>query len=328
MTNEVASSSDFAFGDEETCSIPKSAIISEVFGMKALEFRTKCTMPDLNKPIDMQIYGYIAEENTIGLSYGADSKTTFDKYLPLFEKTLETLQIENVLDLSNVSDMAEAYDSRVISKSVLQQGIEKEVLIISNPELSKFSFSDQSNTIIFAPGVGLGSIREYVTIYVNDVLSPPFKVSVNGVAVEDFLVVKDKTNGDVSIDIIYEYPVDKIVIVGSEKENVFSDDNSKTIDSQKDSSQQSQIPDWVRGNAEWWAQGAIGDSDFVSGIQYLIKEGIMQIPETAQGATSDDSKEIPSWIKNNADWWAQGLITDDDFVKGIQFLIENGIMTV
>jgi hypothetical protein len=92
-------------------------------------------------------------------------------------------------------------------------------------------------------------------------------------------------------------------------------------------SESTQIPDWVRGNAAWWAQGAIGESDFVSGIQYLIKEGIMTIPETAQG-TTDDSQEIPSWIKNNADWWAQGLITDDDFVKGIQFLIENGIMAV
>ena len=38
--------------------------------------------------------------------------------------------------------------------------------------------------------------------------------------------------------------------------------------------------------------------------------------------------EIPSWIKNNADWWAQGLISDDDFVKGIQFLVEQGIIEV
>ena len=86
------------------------------------------------------------------------------------------------------------------------------------------------------------------------------------------------------------------------------------------------IPDWVRKNAEWWAQGAIDDSDFVSGIQYLIKEGIMTIPETAQSTTGDDYQEIPSWIKNNADRWAQGLITDDDFVKGIQYLVENGII--
>jgi len=91
---------------------------------------------------------------------------------------------------------------------------------------------------------------------------------------------------------------------------------------------ESQIPDWVRNNAEWWAQGAIGDNDFVSGIQYLIKEDIIQIPETAKASTADGSQEIPSWIKNNADWWAQGLISDDDFVKGIQYLVENGIIVV
>ena len=89
-----------------------------------------------------------------------------------------------------------------------------------------------------------------------------------------------------------------------------------------------QIPEWVRGNAEWWAQGAIGDSDFASGIQYLIKEGIMTIPATEKAESGNDSKEIPSWIKNNADWWSQGLISDDDFLKGIQFMVENGIIVI
>jgi len=38
-----------------------------------------------------------------------------------------------------------------------------------------------------------------------------------------------------------------------------------------------QIPDWVKSNAGWWSDGMIADSDFVSGIQYLISNGIMQI---------------------------------------------------
>jgi hypothetical protein len=37
---------------------------------------------------------------------------------------------------------------------------------------------------------------------------------------------------------------------------------------------------------------------------------------------------ISPWIKNNAGWWADGMISDNDFVKGIQFLIENGIIQV
>ena len=87
------------------------------------------------------------------------------------------------------------------------------------------------------------------------------------------------------------------------------------------------IPDWIRNNAKWWVEGNINDQTFVGGIQFLIKERIIQIPETKQSA-STDSQEIPSWIKNNADWWSQGLILDDDFLKGIQFMVEKGIIAI
>ena len=38
-----------------------------------------------------------------------------------------------------------------------------------------------------------------------------------------------------------------------------------------------EIPAWIKNNAGWWADGSIGDKDFVSGIQFLITEGIMQL---------------------------------------------------
>jgi hypothetical protein len=87
------------------------------------------------------------------------------------------------------------------------------------------------------------------------------------------------------------------------------------------------IPTWIKNNAGWWADGKIGDNDFVQGIQFLIKEKIMKIPSTSQGSTLG-SNEIPTWIKNNAGWWADGKIGDNDFVQGIQFLIKEGIMKI
>jgi hypothetical protein len=87
------------------------------------------------------------------------------------------------------------------------------------------------------------------------------------------------------------------------------------------------IPDWIKNNAKWWADGQIDDNVFVGGIQFLIKEGIIQIQETSQ-SINGDSQEIPAWIKNNADWWSQGLISDDDFLKGVDFMVENGIIIV
>ena len=37
---------------------------------------------------------------------------------------------------------------------------------------------------------------------------------------------------------------------------------------------------------------------------------------------------IPSWIKNNAKWWSEGSIGDSDFVKGIQYLIQQKIIVI
>ncbi|PIN96812.1 MAG: peptidase, partial [Nitrosopumilus sp. CG10_big_fil_rev_8_21_14_0_10_33_7] len=82
-----------------------------------------------------------------------------------------------------------------------------------------------------------------------------------------------------------------------------------------------EIPTWIKNNAGWWADGKIDDNSFVQGIQFLIKEKIMNIPSTQNSGTSSD--EIPSWIKNNAKWWADGKIDDNSFVQGIQFLVKS-----
>ena len=41
-----------------------------------------------------------------------------------------------------------------------------------------------------------------------------------------------------------------------------------------------------------------------------------------------EENTIPSWIKNNAGWWADNKINDKDFISGIEHLIENKIIKV
>jgi len=89
---------------------------------------------------------------------------------------------------------------------------------------------------------------------------------------------------------------------------------------------ETEIPSWIKNNAGWWAEDAIDDDTFVQGIQYLINEEIMNIPQTESGEPSGN--DIPSWIKNNAGWWAEDAIDDDTFVQAIQYLITNGIMQI
>jgi len=37
---------------------------------------------------------------------------------------------------------------------------------------------------------------------------------------------------------------------------------------------------------------------------------------------------IPAWVKNNALWWAEGKISDMDYVQGIEYLINQGIIKI
>jgi len=87
-----------------------------------------------------------------------------------------------------------------------------------------------------------------------------------------------------------------------------------------------EIPSWIKNDAELWADGQIDDEEFVQGIQYLINNEIMNIPQTESGESSGN--KIPDWIKNSAEWWADGQIDDEEFVDGIQYLVLNGIISV
>jgi len=87
------------------------------------------------------------------------------------------------------------------------------------------------------------------------------------------------------------------------------------------------IPDWIKNNAKWWSEGQIGDSDFTSGIQFMIKENVISIPDLPE-QSSGTTEGIPNWIKNNAGWWADGLIGEEDFVNGMKYLVEKGIIKI
>ena len=45
-------------------------------------------------------------------------------------------------------------------------------------------------------------------------------------------------------------------------------------------------------------------------------------------SSAEKEIQIPSWIKNNAGWWATNQIDDSSFLLGIQYLIKEGIMVI
>jgi len=95
-----------------------------------------------------------------------------------------------------------------------------------------------------------------------------------------------------------------------------------------DTTVKKRVPGWIKNNAGWWADGQINDRDFVGGIQHMIKKKIIDIPDLPEQSSTTAEEKVPDWIKNNAGWWANGMIGEDDFVNGIKYLVEKGIIRV
>ena len=59
--------------------------------------------------------------------------------------------------------------------------------------------------------------------------------------------------------------------------SVFSIITSSSISKYSAYGEEYVIPSWLKDNAKWWAGGKISDSEYITGIKYLIQHGIMQL---------------------------------------------------
>ena len=190
-------------------------------------------------------------------------------------------------------------------------------------------YSDQESYSIGDSITFSGSVNKYnedrklqITIFDSSkslVFNEKFPVDSDATFSYDVILENDSKDGKYAVRAQYgtsNVIVEKISFI------INSDDVPSTT-----TSLDGMIPDWIKNNAGWWANGEIDDDSFIQGIQFLIKEGMMKIPVTEQGVGST-SIAIPDWIKNNAGWWANGEIDDDSFIQGIQFLIKEGMMNL
>jgi len=126
------------------------------------------------------------------------------------------------------------------------------------------------------------------------------------------------------------------------------------------------IPNWVKDVAGFWAEDLISDNEFGDGITFLIDKEILKVPlidllkdensilkeeniilkEKTDNVSSEsvsqqksiskdesslseiESYSIPIWVKDVAGFWAEDLISDNEFGDGITFLIDNNHLQV
>lgn len=77
--------------------------------------------------------------------------------------------------------------------------------------------------------------------------------------------------------------------------------------------------------------GLTNDASYNFKVSAINSEGIGKESVSAsvipKSATNSILK-IPQWVKNNAEWWAQGLISDSEYAQAIEYLINQGIIKI
>ena len=89
----------------------------------------------------------------------------------------------------------------------------------------------------------------------------------------------------------------------------------------------SDIPDWLKINAKWYSMGMISGKEFAHSIQFLIKEELIQMDKiggTNKSSLGEDA--IPEWIQKSTGWWADGLVSNAEFISGLSHLVNIGVI--
>ena len=152
-------------------------------------------------------------------------------------------------------------------------------------------------------GLGFGNFGEYSEA--ERYFKKSLEIDPNNQVTQNYLISLEKLVQKYSLD-VFENPTKKPAFLQALEERT--------------------IPYWIKNNAGWWSDDKISDNDFIAGIEYLIKNKIINL--SSQNINENSSDVIPAWIKNNAGWWSAGKISDGDFLSGIKYLIENSIIKV
>ena len=77
-----------------------------------------------------------------------------------------------------------------------------------------------------------------------------------------------------------------------------------------------------------FGQGITYDTTYAGIGSGLIEVGPGGLKPTTSTPPPSNEISIPDWVRNNAGWWSDGAITDNDFASGLEFMIRENIIKV
>ena len=235
------------------------------------------------------------------------SKGEYEKAIKIFDEVLEIYPAD-----SRIHELKGLALSNLRLESTLAMQPQQNTSSRDSSTLNRLSMLEfykaleiNPNSVLALNGMalGFGNFGEYLEA--ERYFKKSLEIDPDNKITQNYLVSLEKLRKKYSLD-VFENPTDKPKFLQNIEERT--------------------IPYWIKNNAKWWADNKIDDADFISGIEYLIENNIINI--RSQNINENSSDVVPTWIKNNAGWWADNKINDADFISGIEYLIENNIIKV
>ena len=85
------------------------------------------------------------------------------------------------------------------------------------------------------------------------------------------------------------------------------------------------IPTQYKILVKSWLHGTYKQDDFAALIRELINFNIINVPNYQ---VLHNSVYVPHWLENNAKWWSDNSISDNEFGSALQYLLEKGFISV
>jgi len=84
------------------------------------------------------------------------------------------------------------------------------------------------------------------------------------------------------------------------------------------SAEEGLIPTWIKSTASFWVEGNIGDSEFISALQYLVKEGILVIPSEQNEIVDSSQLTVQEYnLKEQAvSWDYKDILRNEEYYIG------------
>ncbi len=64
------------------------------------------------------------------------------------------------------------------------------------------------------------------------------------------------------------------------------------------------------------------------GLNVILLIVLIGVTSLATFASAESSEKIPSWVKTIAGLWANGLMSDDEYLEIMQFLVDYGLLKI